>query len=139
MAKVNHLSLQNRYHICREYTELWQTYFHFFSEELEDVVISDEMEMEFQNIMNVLALNHFKFSELCGVYMKDPMDILETMSQTPSLRTLQGLTESSLSKLMVEWHTTFIEMNKAMGKILSRMSPKELEAIQGGDAQPAEA
>lgn len=137
MAKNVHLQLQNRYKVCREYTELWQNYFEFFSEDLEEKQITEEMENEFQNIMNILALNHYKFSELCGEYMRDAMSIMDTLSQTPSLASIKTMTESTRQKLMVEWHSTFIDMNKAMGKILSRLSPKELEALQAEGITPA--
>ncbi len=125
-----HLKIENRIKVCREYAELWQTYFSFFSEELEDKQITAEMETEFENIMNILALNQYKFSELCGDFMKDADAVLEILSETVSLRHLQQMPEATLSKLMVAWHTTFIDMNKALGRMVAKLTPKQLEALQ---------
>jgi hypothetical protein len=142
MAKNPFLTLENRYKVCREYAELWQNYFKFFADDMEEKQITQEMETEFQNIMNIIALNHFKFSELCGEFMSDPMDILEILSKTISLQEIKDMTDATRNKMLVEWHTTFVDMNKALGKILSRMSPKELEALQitegPGTNSPAE-
>jgi hypothetical protein len=131
MAKApNFLSLENRYMICREYTELWQRYFQCFCDDLGDKQITTEMETEFSNMVNILSLNHYKFSELCGDFMKDAGIILGTLEETPSLQAIRETSDASMSKLLVQWHTTFLDMNKALGKILSKMSPKQLEELQ---------
>ncbi|MCC6546765.1 hypothetical protein IT570_06305 [Candidatus Sumerlaeota bacterium] len=134
MAKNNFTRIENRITVCREYTELWQNYFSFFSEDMEDKLITPQMEEEFQNIINVLALNHYKFSELCGEFMKNDAAILEILSQTDSLQTIKEMPEATRGKLMIEWHTTFIDMNKALGKILAQMTAKQLQAMQAGTA-----
>lgn len=127
--------IENRITVCREYTELWQNFFQFFADDLEDVTITEQMETEFQNIINVLALNHYKFSELCGEFMKDTDTILKILSQTDSLATIREMPEATRSKLMIEWHTTFIDMNKALGRLLAQLTPKQIEAMQAGVAQ----
>lgn len=131
------LRLENRIAVCREYAELWQEFFQFFSDDFEEKGITEQMENEFENTMSVLALNHFKFQELCGDYMKDSQAILSILSDAVSLQVIRDMTESSRSKLMVEWHTTFIEMNKALGKMLGQLTPKQLEAMQAAAGAPA--
>ncbi|MCC7390970.1 hypothetical protein IT571_01260 [Candidatus Sumerlaeota bacterium] len=130
-AKNTFTRIENRIVVCREYTELWQNYFTFFSEDMEDRLITEQMEKEFQNIMNVLALNHYKFSELCGEFMKNDAVILDILAQSDSLQTIKDMPEATRSKLMIEWHTTFIDMNKALGKLLAKLTPKQLQAMQG--------
>jgi len=131
-AKFNHLATNNRMTVCREYAELWQAYFERFGDDLSEKQITEQMEQEFENIMGILALNHYKFSELCGEYMKDPQEVMKIIAQTPSLKEVRETPEATLSKLMVSWHTTFIDMNKALGRMIGKLSKKELEALQGG-------
>jgi len=138
MAKVNILSMQNRITVCREYAELWQAYFERFSDDLTEKQITEQMEQEFENIIGILALNHYKFSELCGDYMKDAGEILKILAQTSSLADIREMPEATLSKLYVAWHTTFIDMNKALGRMIAKLSRKEIEAMQA-PAPPAPA
>lgn len=139
MAKpFPHLRLENRIRVCREYAELWQAYFQFFADDMEDKQITSQMEGEFGNVMNILALNHYKFSELCGDFMKDVTKVLEILAETPSLQAMKEMPDATRSKLMIEWHKTFIDMNKALGKMLSKLTPKQLAAMQQG-AQPGAA
>ncbi len=130
MAKNPHLKVENRIMVCREYAELWQRFFQFFADDLEDLQVNDQMEKEFQQIMNILALNFYKFQQLCGEQMKDTDDILKIISDAVSMGHLQSTPEATLSKVRVDWHTTFIEMNKALGKLLAMLPPKRLAELQ---------
>lgn len=134
MSKNIHLRIANRIKVCREYAELWQAYFQFFAELEEDAQITEEMEAEFENVMNILALNHYKFQELCGAYMKDAEAVVKTLSETVSLEVMRTMPEATRSKLLVEWHRTFIDMNKALGKMLAKLTPKQLEQLQASEA-----
>lgn len=133
MARINHRKIENRVRVCREYTELWQSYFQFFADDLAEVHITDEMETEYENIVNILALNHYKFQELCGEYMKDSGEVLKILAEGVSLDGIKSMPEATLSKMQVSWHTTFLEMNKALGKLLAQMSPKAIAAMQAAE------
>ncbi|MDX2176958.1 MAG: hypothetical protein SF028_10875 [Candidatus Sumerlaeia bacterium] len=135
MKKPNHTSTPNRIAVCREYAMLWQRYFNFFSDPLADKVITNEMEMEFAQIVSLLALNQYKFQELVGDDMPDADKIVAVLSETMSLNDLKTLQESTYSKLQLDWHTLFISMNKALGRLSSRLTPKELAMMQQGQAQ----
>lgn len=142
MARVNHMKLTNRILVCREYAGLWQAYFSHWSDDMTDRKITPQMEQDFSNLVNVLALNHYKFAELCGEFMKDSEEVLKILAQTPSLEILKETPEATLSKLMVSWHVAFLDMNKALGKLTARLSPKELAELQATEAaagQPAPA
>ncbi len=136
MGNSIHLKLENRIKVCQDYAGLWQTYFQFFADDLAEKQITDEMEAEFENYINVLALNQFKFSELCGDYMKEPEAIMEILTQTVSLTIVQGMPDATIGKLRVEWHKAFIDMHKATGKMLAKLTPKQLEALQQQAAAP---
>ena len=136
MAKNPHLRLENRITVCREYAELWQTFFQYLMEDYSDVEITEDMERQFENIVTVLAINHYKFSELCGEYMKDTDGVMKVLSTVVSLQNIKMMAEANLSKLTIESHTLLIDMHKALGKMLAKMTPKQLEAMQAAQNQP---
>jgi hypothetical protein len=132
-----HLALPNRVLVCREYAQLWQEFFQFFQDNLTDIEITDAMEQDFEGLIGVLALNNYKFQELCGEYMKDAGEVVKILGEVGNLDNLKNLPEASFSKLQVGWHTCYIDMNRALGKMLARMNPRELAALQQADANAA--
>ncbi|MCB2155735.1 hypothetical protein KQI84_12695 [bacterium] len=133
MAKkkaVQHLSIENRIAVVREYAALWQQFFTYFSDDLIEKNITQEEEHEFGNLVSILALNHFKFQELSIDYFKDAPKILNVLTETVSLSHMKAQPEATFSKIQIEWHTLFIGMNKALGKLLSELPPKRLAEVQ---------
>lgn len=117
-------SPENRIATCREYTRLWQEYFRYFADGFpEDRVITDEEERNFFMMMNVLAQNHYRFCELSAPFFKDGDGLLRILSETPSLNSLKTMSEAQFSKLLIDWHTLFIAMNKAIGKLNAQLPP----------------
>lgn len=112
---------ENRLSICREYTRLWQEYFKFFADGFEDKQIFEKDEQAFFQLMSVLALNHYRFVEMAGDYFSRGDAILEVLSETPSLSAIKQMSEAQFSKLLIDWHTIFIAMNKAIGKLIMNM------------------
>jgi hypothetical protein len=141
MAQNPHLSTPNRIAVCREYAQLWQAFFQFFSDDLTEVQITEQMEKEFEGLIGILALNNYKFQELCGEYMKDPGEVVKILAEVGSISSVKALPEATFSKLQVAWHTAFIDMNRALGKMIARLTKKEMESFQmaeSGQQQQAE-
>lgn len=134
MARNNPLSLENRIMICREYAELWQQFFQYFTEEWEEMEISEQMEKQFEQLVTVLAINHFKFAELCGDQMKDAQSMIKLLAAVPSLKNMKAMAEATRGKLMVEAHTLLIDMHKALGRLMAKLTPKQLAAMQAGES-----
>jgi len=130
MAPVDHLSIVNRVTVLRDYAALWQRYFTFFQDDLEEKNFTPDEEQEFANIVSLLSLNHFKFQELTKAYFKDAGKVIDVLKETASLEMMKKMPGASFSKIQVEWHTLFIGMNKALGKMLSEMGPKQLEQLK---------
>jgi hypothetical protein len=128
-------AVENRLAICREYTRLWQEYFKYFSDGFEGKKIYDKDEQSFFQLMNVLALNHYRFAEMAAELMKDSEGVLKVLCDTPSLQTIAQMSEAQYSKLLIDWHTLFIAMNKAIGKLNVMMPPPEQP--RGGKAKQA--
>lgn len=118
-------SLDNRLAVITEYKNLWQEYFRFFADGFDDRKITEKEEQGFFHIMNVLATNHYRFVEMAGEHFKDGNAILELLTETVSLGTLKQMSEAQFSKLCIDWHTVFINMNKAIGKLnMQKPQPK---------------
>lgn len=114
-------SIENRLATCREYKNLWQEYFKFFADGFEDKKIYERDEQAFFQIMNVLAVNHFRFVELAGDNFKDGENIIKVLTDTVSLSSLKQMSDAQFSKLLIDWHTIFIAMNKAIGKLMMQL------------------
>jgi hypothetical protein len=135
MAKNPHLSMENRISVCREYADLWQTFFQYLMEDFPRIEITEDMEKQFENVITILALNHYKFAELCGEYMKDTDGIVKSLADVVSLQHLKDMQESTRGKITVETHTLLIDMHKAVGKMVSKLTPKQLQAMQARTPQ----
>ena len=137
--KIDILSLEIRITVCQDYAELWEAFFQMFVEIGEESKITEEEEAEFEQISNILALNHYKFVQLCGEYLKEADEVIKIIADCVSLRDIQLLPEATRSKLDIAWHTAFIDMHKGIGKMLAALPPKRLAALQaaqqGGDPQ----
>lgn len=129
-AEKEILSIENRIAVVREYALLWQKYFAFFSEDLSEKTFTQEQEQEFQQIVSLLALNQYKLQVLAGNHMKDSKKVLNVLEETVSLDFIKHMQAASFSKLQVEWHTLFLAMNKALGRLLAEVPPKQLEEMQ---------
>lgn len=116
--------------VVREYAELWAQYFKYLTDSLHKIEITEDMEKDFEQLLTVLSINHYKFSQLVGDYMKDPGAVLEMLAETVNIQTIKECQEATLSKWQVEVHTLLISMHKALGKMHKQLTPKELEAMQ---------
>lgn len=110
-------SIGNRLTVARQYSKLWQDYFKFFADGFDDRKIFDQDEQNFLMLMNVLAQNQFRFTEFTSPHFKDGDALVKLMCDTPSLTVMKGMSEAQFSKVLVDWHTLFISMNKAIGKL----------------------
>ena len=93
------LTLENRTQVCREYTKLWADFFKMFADDLVHRKIYENDEAAFQQMLSLLALNHYKFAELMGDKLKDPEGILEVLCEAVSLSHLKMQSEAQFSKL----------------------------------------
>lgn len=133
------VKLDNRIAVCREYTKLWMQFFRFFSDGLEGKEITAEQEKKFFQIMNILADKHFNFVELMGDTFDAGGDVIKLLCQAGSLQNIQNMPEGTLSKFESNWHSTFLAMNRALGRLLrckpGQHSVKELLAMMS-DTKP---
>jgi len=123
-------SIENRVNVCKEFTHLWSEFFSMFADGLHDKKITEADENKFSKILTALSFNQFKFEELMGEKFKNAEDIIGVLSQSVSLAHLKSISEAQFSKLQIDWHTIFIEMNKSLGRLINELSPVQLEELQ---------
>lgn len=116
------VKLDNRIAVCQEYIAMWTNYFRFFADLNEKSEITPEAEKGFFQLSTQLARKHFHFVELMGDCFDKGGDVMNLLATGVSLSVLQGMQEQTRGKFDLDWHTLFLEMNKALGRLL-RMLP----------------
>jgi hypothetical protein len=112
------VALDNRIVTCREYIALWMNFFRFFAEDLTDKEITPEEEKGFFQVSTQLARKHFTFVELMGGAFERGNDVINLLATAVSLSNIQAMQENTRSKLELDWHSLFLEMNKALGRLI---------------------
>jgi hypothetical protein len=119
------IRLENRISVCRQYIKLWAQLFRFFADPNPSRKVTPEEEKAFFQVITALARKHFLFNELMGDTFSSPDKVLEVLYEASSLQKIISLDETALSKLELEWHSLFLEMNVALGRLL-RLMPGSL-------------
>jgi len=130
--------LEERIAFIQEYIKLWRQFFEAFADGFEGRKIFKRDEEEFARVLNSLAHHHYRFSFTAGKEMSGVDGILKILCEVSSLSHLKGLSEAQLGKIQVEWHEIFINMNKALGRWISRrpLTPEEQALAKKGGAPP---
>jgi hypothetical protein len=113
--------LDNRIVVCREYIAMWMKFFRFFAEDLSEKEITPAEEKAFFQTMSQLGRKHFLFVELMGDKFERGPDIIGVMGMAVSLAHIQNMPENTRSKLELDWHSLFLDMNKALGRLLREL------------------
>lgn len=136
------VKLDNRIVVCREYINLWMQFFRFFAEDLADKEISPVEEKGFFHVMSQLSRKQFMFVELMADKFDRGNDIMSVLTMAVSLAHIQLMPENTRSKLELDWHGLFLDMNKTLGRLL-RSYPGNLSLVQAlevtKDLQPVQA
>lgn len=136
------VKLDNRIVVCREYINLWMQFFRFFAEDLAEKEISPAEEKAFFQVMSQLSRKQFMFVELMADKFERGNDIMNVLGMAVSLAHIQLMAENTRSKLELDWHGLFLDMNKTLGRLL-RSYPGNLSLIQAleatKDLQPVQA
>lgn len=130
--------LEDRIKFVEEYIKLWQQFFERFADGFENRKILKRDEDEFARILNSLAHHHYRFTAMVYPNMRDTGGIIKILCSVISLSHLKSLSEAQLSKVQNEWHTLFIDMNKALGRMMARrpLTPEEEQMMKTGEAPP---
>lgn len=134
-AKVK--DIQKRIEVCREYAALWEDFFKTFgTSDFPTRKIFDSDEQAFLQILTQLAMKRFRFCYYMGDTFGSGEQILDVLTQAQGLRHIQEMPEANFSKLEIDWHTIFIEMHRALGRLLRQLPSEKPEQAE---AKPAKA
>lgn len=130
--------LENRIKVCRDYIAMWMKFFTPFADDLSKREVTAEEEKEFFQVSTQLARMHFTFVELMADTFDRGGDIIKVLTLAGTLSNVQLLPENTRSKLELDWHSLFLDMNKALGRLLRKLPGNRtisqiLEAIARGE------
>jgi hypothetical protein len=130
--------LEQRVAFVQEYIKLWRQFFEMFAEGFEGRKILKRDEEEFARILNSLAHHHYRFTAMSYPEMSNTDSILKVLCEVISLSHLKGLSEAQVSKFQIDWHSIFIDMNKALGRLIAHrpLTPEEVAAAKRGTPVP---
>ncbi|MCL5271146.1 MAG: hypothetical protein M1457_11515 [bacterium] len=126
------VKLESRIAICREYIALWMNFFRMLSEDIGNRDYTANEEKAFFQVMTILARKHFLFVEMMGDTFERGNDILSVLVLAVGLSHARLLPENTRSKLELDWHSLFLDMNKALGRLL-RMLPGKMTLAEAID------
>lgn len=130
--------IEERIAFVQEYIKLWRQFFDTFSEGFEGRKIFKKDEEDFARILYSLAHHHYRFTATTQGVMGGTDAIIKILCESISLSHLKGLSEAQLSKVQLDWHTIFIDMNKALGRLISQrpLTPEEQQMAKKGIKPP---
>jgi hypothetical protein len=132
--------LEQRIAFVQEYIKLWRQFFEMFAEGFEGRKILKRDEEEFARVLNSLAHHHYRFTTMAHPEMSNTDGILKVLCEVTSLSHLKGISEAQVSKIQIDWHSIFIDMNKALGRLLAQrpLTPEEQAMAKRGGPPPEE-
>jgi len=116
--------------LCAGYANLWQSFFEHFSEDVEDLQVTEERETSFLKIQTVLASRQFELVTKLGEDFKGGARIMGFMSEVVNLDHLKGLSDAEYTTMQVRWHEVFLDLHKARGRLMKQLPPPPVAAQQ---------
>ena len=114
----NMVLLEERIKVCRDFITLWSQFFRFFAEDLSQKEITPDEEKAFFQIMTQVARRQFIFVESMSDFFDRGPVIIDVLCSAVSLANIQVMPENTRSKLELDWHGLYLDMNKALGRLL---------------------
>lgn len=128
VSQARREDIERRIAVCQEYAALWQEFFTMFgTADFAERRILEQDEAHFAKVVTQLAEQCFRFCFYMGDKFGDGDKIIDILERAEGLRVLQEMPEANFSKLEVDWHTVFINMHRAVGRLMRELPPEESE------------
>lgn len=132
------LKIEYKLKVCEEFKNLWASFFNCFEDDIRRRSITQNDEIAFEQIYTLISLNYWKFAEIMDGDFESPDRIVKLLNETVSLRSLKEVSDAQFSKIELEWHTIFIDINKTFGKLMvkrprTKLEIKEAKRIKTGE------
>ncbi|GAB4312273.1 MAG: hypothetical protein Kow0059_02680 [Candidatus Sumerlaeia bacterium] len=135
--KINVRDPEFRLQVVQEYLRLWAEFFQFIDDDIRDRKIGPEDEKRFFQHVTALASRHLALMEAAGDDMKKAEDMVNILNEAVSLSYIKTMPDAHFSKLQVDWHELFLELNKCVGRILK--DPKLIKKLRAKQQPTAQA
>lgn len=116
--RVNIKDPEYRLQVIQEYLRLWAELFQFLDDEIREKKITPDDEKRFFQQVTILASRHLQLMEVAGEDMKKPEDMINILNESVSLSYIKTMPDAHFSKMQVDWHELFLELNKCLGKLI---------------------
>jgi hypothetical protein len=116
------VKVESRALACREFISLWMNFFRFFADMDPERQILPKDEKAFFQLMTSIARRQFLFTEQMADKFERGADIINVLGMAVSLANIQAMNENTRAKLDLDWHSLFLDMNKALGRLLREMA-----------------
>ena len=117
--------IEFRIKAIQQFLELWYRYDELFQHAYRDKDVSAEKEEEFLKLKSQLARRHQYLMEYLGKEYSRAEAITPFLSDTVTLRNMVGIYFDFYKKLRLQWHSTMLRLNEALGYLMTHM---ELES-----------
>lgn len=112
---------EERIKVCRDFISLWSRFFRFFAEDLSQKEITPDEEKAFFQVMSQISRKQFLFVESMADHFDRGPVIIDVLCLAVSLANIQVMPENTRSKLELDWHSLYLDMNKALGRLLREL------------------
>lgn len=103
----------------KSFLELWHKYNAMFQRAYrQQQEIPQEEEDEFLKLKSEIARRHQYLLEYLGDEYKRGVPVTPYLSDTVTLKSMQGIHFDFYKKLRGQWHTTFLALNDALGDLM---------------------
>jgi hypothetical protein len=132
VSQAKREDIEKRIEICKQHADLWEEFFQFFGTgNFQERKILDQDESRFDKVMTELAKSHFRFCFFMGEKFGDGERVLDVLERAEGLRAIQAMPDANFGKLEIDWHTVFISMHRAVGRLMLELPPEEPEVEEG--------
>ncbi len=105
----------------QDFLEKWQKFNQMVQRAYRQEEITQQDEEEFLRLKSELARRHQYLLEYSGEEYKMGLPITSYLSDTVTLKNMQGIHFDFYKKLCGQWHATFLALNAALGYLMVHM------------------
>jgi hypothetical protein len=113
--------IEFRIKAIQQFLELWYRYDELFQKAYHQGVSSAEEEDEFLKLKSQLARRHQYLLEYLGKEYLKAEPITPYLSDTVTMRNMNGIHPDFSKKLCLQWHSTMLRLNEALGNLLTHL------------------
>lgn len=122
--------IQYRIDVCQEFIKLWEQFFSIQQGVGDEDYLTDQEELTFLELKGKIARNRYKLTQSLGRDFSGGNKILAVLNNAPDFEALREMTHVQRNRLETDWHQIFINLNKCLGILQSRV-PKSAQPAKG--------